>query len=98
MRHPIPSRISLGFGFTIRVHQLSTDDYAKVYNASCIDKNPDSSYAFSVHEMDDYGRNQMNIYLKKNMKYADKVRWFTHEVGHHYVDWLDQVRLIAERS
>lgn len=97
-RFPIPSKINLGFGFTVKTYELGPKDYARAYNASHVDRNPDGSLAFSAFEMDEHGRFSLSVYLKKHMKYADKVRWFTHEVGHHYIDWMDQVRMLAEKS
>lgn len=98
MRYPLPTKISLGFGFTIKVIQCSPKEYMKAYNAEYVDKMPDSSYAFSTFEVNDKGHPQMKIFLKKHAKYPDKVKNLTHEVGHLFIEWLDQVRTLAERS
>lgn len=86
IRWPIGKRVAFGLGPTYKIIQAGPLEFKAAHQSAFGKRNdPAQTDAFFDTHTD-------TIFIKKHMRYADKVRCLTHEVVHAALDWLEHSR------
>jgi hypothetical protein len=84
-RFPIPRKVAFGLGYVIKVLTVESHEFEQVYNDFVADEGADDTDSF-------FEPNVRVIYLRRERNRKQRIKDYTHELGHAALDFLEWAR------